>query len=85
MKRFKVAAISSNTNSFGLHRFILVAEDGEVWYAHKNKQYAPLAQGDVVDLTDDPATVLCRHGFEIPERGPKAPIEVANEVWGKAA
>jgi hypothetical protein len=87
MKQFKVAAISRNTNSFGLHKFILIAEDGEVWFACKNKQYASLQQGDVVDLGQPgcEAAVLSRMGFELPERGPHAPPNVVDEVWKKAA
>jgi hypothetical protein len=34
MKVFKVLAKSLNTNSFGLHRMVLVAEDGTAFEAH---------------------------------------------------
>ncbi len=36
MKIFKVLAKSLNTNSFGLFRMVLVAEDGEAFEAHAN-------------------------------------------------
>ena len=36
MKVFKVLAKSLNTNSFGLYRMVLVAEDGTAFEAHAN-------------------------------------------------
>lgn len=84
-KRFKVAAISSNTNSFGLNRFVFVARDGEAWAGHKAKQYAAFKQGQVVVLEAPVNRTLTERGFEIPERlSPDCPPDVVEEIWGKA-
>jgi hypothetical protein len=82
-KRFKVAAISSNTNSFGLNRFVFVARDGEAWAGHKAKQYVSLQQGQVVLLETPFNRALTERGFEIPERlSPDCPPGVVKEIWG---
>lgn len=60
-KRFRVAAISSNANSFGLNRFVFVARDGEAWVGHKARQYAPCKQGQVVVL-EAPVNRACQSG-----------------------
>ena len=82
-KRFKVAAISSNTNSFGLNRFVFVARDGEAWAGHKAKRYASLEQGQVVALEAPFDQALIGLGFEIPQRlSPDCPAEAVTELWG---
>ena len=84
-KRFKMAAISSNTNSFGLNRFVFVARDGEAWAGHKGKQYASLKQGQIVLLKTPVNRTLAERGFEIPERlSPDCPSGAVEEIWGKA-
>ena len=81
-KQFKVAAISSNTNSFGLNRFIFVAHDGEAWAGHKAKQYAREQQGQLVLLEAPFGRALTERGFEIPERlSPDCPSDVVKDVW----
>lgn len=35
-KDFKIAAISTNTNSFGLKQFVFIAQDGSSWWACGN-------------------------------------------------
>lgn len=84
-KRFKVAAVSSNTNAFGLNRFLFVARDGETWAGHKAKQYARVKHGNVVELEAPFGRALTELGFEIPERvSPDCPPVVVQEIWGKA-
>jgi hypothetical protein len=82
-KTFKVASVSSNTNSFGLSGMILIARDGEAWQVGASHHY-PKTRGDLVRVP-----VLGRRGrnfaplgFEIPERLPLAPAGVVREVWG---
>ena len=83
-KRFKIAAISSNTNSFGLNRFVFVAQDGEAWAGHRAKQYAPVKQGQVIRLETPINHSLIKLGFEIPERlEPDCPPGAVEEIWGK--
>ena len=82
-KRFKVAAISSNANSFGLNRFVFVARDGEAWAGHKARQYASLKQGQAVLLEAPFNRALTKRGFEIPERlSPDCPPGAVKEIWG---
>jgi len=49
-KEFKVIAVSTNTNSFGLHNVVMVARDGESWQAGANYLNVP-KEGAIVTLT----------------------------------
>lgn len=81
-KAFKVAAVSSNMNSFGLKGMILVARDGEAYQVGANSMNLK-RQGSVLRV---PGRATARNfaalGFEIPERLPPAPRKVVAEVWG---
>jgi hypothetical protein len=84
--KFKVAAVSSNTNSFGLHQVILVAQDGTALKALRTQQFVP-KKGDVLDLDGDALLgylgSLMKLSYECPERiAPDAPPGVVREVWG---
>ena len=80
-----MAAISSNTNSFGLNRFVFVARDGEAWAGHKAKQYAREQEGQIVLLVAPFNVALAKQGYEIPERlSPDCPPAVLKEIWGAA-
>lgn len=93
-KEFKVATISSNTNSFGLNGVILMARDGEAWEAatYCMGEGFALLKGDIVNLpVDENGRIvrwvsLLQRTFEIPRQLPKAPAKVVREVWrtGKA-
>jgi|TARA_Y100000034_G_scaffold135146_1_gene205884 hypothetical protein len=76
-KEFKVAAVSDNTNSFGLYGMVLVAKDGESWKAGANSINVP-KKGDVVTLDESWAKL----GFEIPEQMNYAPPHVIKLIWG---
>lgn len=83
-KQFKVAAISENTNGFGLNQFIFVAQDGTAWQGCAAKAYARYKLNDVLHvriIQGEPD--FTSHGFEIPEpRGNgKAPPEVVAAIW----
>jgi len=89
-KPFKVAAVSENANTFGLHGHVLIAEDGEAWEVAKCRISPPLTgwdKGDIVQVpyTDNPTLVLRplwhQLGCEIPRRLPDAPDSVVREVW----
>jgi hypothetical protein len=97
-KIFRVAAVSSNANSFGLHQFILIAEDGTAWKACGNYlKVRDLPKGAEV-------TAIMLHngnpyfeGFELQETMPeaidgqgrtispvgRAPADVVKQVWSK--
>ena len=82
-KPFKVAAVSSNRNSFGLTGLVLIAQDGEAWQVgasqHHIKTKDDIVQVPVVGKQDRNFAAL---GFEIPERLPRPPAEAVAEVWG---
>lgn len=82
-KLFKVAAVSSNTNDFGLYAVILIGADGEAWRVAANNLNVKKA-GEILTV----ALAGPRHrrvwetfGFEIPMRLPEAPLQVVREVW----
>lgn len=81
-KTFKVAAVSSNRNSFGLTGMILMARDGEAWQVGANdlnrRAKGTLIQVQVIGKRGRNFAAL---GFEIPERLSKAPRKVVAEVW----
>lgn len=87
-KEFKVVAVSSNMNSFGLRGVVLVAKDGEAWQGGVNYLYVP-KQGDIIRLIfrETSTGALSKYpqfpsGWEIPERLPDAPAEVVKEAFG---
>ena len=90
-KSFKVASISSNPNSFGLHGHIMLAEDGESWQVGRSRSHPePWAKGEIVEvpLKDDPIRHITCPAWEevhceIPDRLPDAPPNVVAEVWGR--
>ena len=91
-KPFKVASVSSNPNSFGLHGHIMVAEDGESWEVGRSRaEYpGPWERLQVVDvpLKEDPVRHITVPAWEevhceIPRRLPDAPPNVMAEVWGE--
>lgn len=84
-KEYKVAAISDNTNSFGLHGFVVMAEDGEAYQLGGNYlQKGRYPQGTIIvakTVNDQPNWSAL--GFEIPEELPKAPAKLAASLWAE--
>lgn len=70
-KDFKVVAVSSNTNSFGLHQFIAIAPDGELIKAHANHLNVPKVD-DVVNKSGS---------FEMWTTEEFAPSSVVRRLW----
>jgi len=84
-RNFKVVAISSNANSFGLHGVIMISEDGEAWQAAASSINLP-EKGSIIPLEgNDVAGALAKRGYEIPHRLPQPPADVVQQVWGKQA
>ena len=82
-KEFKIAAISSNQNSFGLNQFVFIARDGEVWTACRNRQYTLRQRGDIVLLQEPYGDALAELSFELPQRRAETcPKAILQEVWG---
>lgn len=89
-RRFCVAAISIDTNSFGLAGHVLIANDGEAWEVGRHlcgTGREAWVQGSFVDLTcdDEGRPFWHLHGVEIPRKLPNAPGPVVREVWDAAA
>lgn len=79
---FKVAAISSNTNAFGLYGCILVARDGTVYEVASNNLNLP-EKGKTVRVKVEAGTpAFHKKGWEVPTRKPDAPAAVVKEIWG---
>ena len=85
---FKVIAVSSNTNSFGLKQCVLVARNGLAYKACANSLNIP-KKGDIVTIPyiagdeglNDATLNFAAKSFEIPERIIDAPQDVIDEVW----
>ncbi len=79
----KVAAVSSNRNSFGLREHVFISRTGDAFSGAAN-YLNEIAKGNVIMLDDrDPLGTLVRLGFELTRRlEPEAPETVINEVWG---
>lgn len=90
---FKIVAVSSNTNSFGLNQIVLVSRTGEGWAVCKSL-YIPeerqrWSHGNVINVpTDETLTDRDWHllGVEIPRRlSPDAPPKALREIWPDSA
>ena len=81
MTHFKLVAISSNTNSFGLNQYIFLAPSGEAWCGCKYKPCCNLKEGDFVTLPKDRAAGLSSLGFEVPMEMPNPPRNVIEEAF----
>jgi hypothetical protein len=75
IKEFKVIAKSSNTNSFGLYQFVVVATDGQAFKLH-GSMYVGKETGDTVQQVDGSFI-----GFEMPEEQERAPEGVIKEIF----
>ena len=93
--RYKVAAMSSNTNSFGLRSVILVSPECQGWQVLSNDLNLPERGTEFVvnipsvkflkakGTTADEYVASCwtGKGWERPERLPDCPIVVARAVF----
>jgi len=75
MKDFRVAAVSKNTNSFGLHQMIVVAKDGET-YKTLASMYNVKKEKETITMVDG-----MFRGCECTEKTVKVPKEVINLIW----
>jgi len=83
MREFKVAAVSSSRNSFGLRAVIVIAWNGQVFELGSNDLHLPKV-GDTLKVPEQPGLGLNwgRLGFEIPTEKESASPELVEEVWG---
>jgi hypothetical protein len=83
---FKVAAVSSNANSFGLRGMVLMARTGEAWQVGVNhlnvKQVGHLVSGELIGEGGRyEGRQFYGMEYEIPKKLPNAPSNVVEEVW----
>ena len=79
-KAFKVAAVSSNRNSFGLRSMVVVASDGEAYRVLSNDLHIK-REGDVLLVGElDGRWNFAALGYEVPEKLPTAPPDVVKEL-----
>lgn len=82
-RRFKVVAKSSNTNSFGLHQYILIGLHGEAWKVHRTLSL-PWEVGKVLDvLCVDGEPQWAKLSCELPDRLPDADDATIHAAWEK--
>jgi len=84
-KTFRIAAISSNSNAFGLTGHVLVAKDGEAWEAARSRcgDYPEkLKVGDDITLPlENGEPVFAGNNFEIPHKLVNPPPVLVNQLW----
>jgi len=87
---FIVAAVSENTNSFGLHSVIMIARSGTAFQVLQNS-FNKLDEGTVKNINtkcDEEGEVLSYDfttsldGAECPSQLGNAPREIVSEAWG---
>lgn len=92
IKLFKVAALSTNHNSFGLRQNLLVARDGYTVSALRSIAQEQWAVGQVIALPmitqdgcswPDPWTTA-QFGCECVEQLAKAPSKMIKHIWEAA-
>jgi hypothetical protein len=80
---FKVAAVSSNTNAFGLYQMFLVSRTGLAFAACKSD---PPAKGAIINIPVGEDGVIASSmafHFEIPHKLDDAPQYVVDALWTK--
>ena len=83
-KQFKVAAVSDNTNSFGLYGVVLVARDGQAFEVGKSGYGSTPVWpcGTVLTLEVQDGNInFAAHGIEIPRQLPAAPPRHIKALW----
>lgn len=83
-KPFKVAMVSSNSNSFGLRNMILIAKDGEAWSVCASAMHFREKGTTIhIPLTEwlETQIVSSKYPFELPNKLPRAPVNVVEEAW----
>lgn len=82
MKEFKVAAVSSNANAFGLRSMVVIAKDGEAWRLLASSFYLKKV-GDIIRTSWTRDATKFGNEYEVPEQLTYAPSGVVKEVWEK--
>ena len=81
---FKVAAVSSNTNSFGLYQMVVISKCGEAYKIHAS-MYNVKKRGEYIDqrvmTKNDKIISKDFLGCEMPIKLPQVPRDVLNELF----
>ncbi len=83
-KQFKVALLSTNTNSFGLQHCVLVAKDGDAIEAYPSKYGSnPPKKGDIINVRVDANgySVPSSTGWEMARHTADAEQGVVDIIW----
>lgn len=83
-KEFKIAALSSNTGSFGHTQAVVIARDGEAWKLQHIQSNGKWENDQVLTTSIVNGTPTWEGlSVECPERlSPNAPESVIRQVWG---
>lgn len=79
-KAFKVAAVSSNRNSFGLRSMVVVAQDGEAYRVLSNDLHIKREREVLLVERHDGRWNFAALSYEVPEKLPTAPPDVVKEL-----
>ncbi len=84
-KEFKVAAKSSNTNSFGLYQMILVSKDGDAYKSHASmynaKEVGSVIKQTIVFNEDNVVKHEYFIGHELTTKLPRPDRDTIKEIW----
>ena len=81
-KAFKVAAVSTNRNSFGLRSMVVVAQDGEAYRLLSNDINLKREGGVLSVDQSDGSWDFSSLGYEVPERlQPDPSADLVKEIW----
>lgn len=84
LKKFVVASVSSNTNSFGLYGVVIVAKDGQTFEVACNRLNVP-EKDEIVKVWLNEKThnllQIIGHNCEIPTRLKDAPKSITSSLF----
>lgn len=81
-KEFKIVAVSSNTNSFGLYGVVIVARDGMAFEIATSELNKPEKNAVLIGEVEKGSLLSLGNIFyEIPSRKEDAPAKVLAEIW----
>jgi hypothetical protein len=82
MAKLKVVAVSTNRNSFGLRRMVMIGDNGQGWGASANDLNLH-KEGEVIEVSaDDIGMELAKLNFELPTQLIDPPASLVQKIWG---
>lgn len=80
IRAFRVIAISTNTNSFGLRGVIVISSTGEAWELCANDLHTPNHGAELTPEVVDGVPQWGRLGFETPKRLQMDPFTLVGSI-----